>query len=76
MNAVCDATSMLTRRANRFCALTAAITASTAATGSGDHRLARRDVARHTDFGVAGDQCLGCLGVELQQRHRALAGEL
>ena len=33
MNAVCEATSMLTRRANRFCALTAAITASTGATG-------------------------------------------
>ena len=43
---------------------------------AGDHRLARRNVARHTDFGVAGDQCLGRLGVELQQRDRPLAGEL
>ena len=43
---------------------------------AGDHRLARRNVARHTDFGVAGDQSLGCLGVELQQCDRALAGEL
>jgi hypothetical protein len=32
MNAVWEATSMLTRRAKRFCALTAAITASTAVT--------------------------------------------
>ena len=32
MKAVWDATSMLTRRAKRFCAFTAAITASTAAT--------------------------------------------
>ena len=66
MNAVWEATSMLTRRAKRFCALTAAITASTGGHGAGDHRLARRDVARHTHFGVVGDQRLGCLGVELR----------
>ena len=38
---------------------------------TGDHRLARRGVHRHTHLGVVGQQRLGGRGVGLQQRHRA-----
>ena len=38
----------------------------------GDHGLARRGVDRDGHLRVVGDQCLGGLGVQFQQRHRAL----
>ena len=41
----------------------------------GDHRLARRGIHRHRHLGILGDQRLGGLGIQLQQRHRALAGQ-
>ena len=40
-----------------------------------DHRLVRRRVHRHGQSVVAGDQLVGGVGVELEQRHRALPGQ-
>ncbi len=39
------------------------------------HRLARRDVPGHLDAGVVGDERLGGVGVQLDQRDGALPGE-
>ncbi len=55
ISAVWEATSMLTRRAKRSCAVTAAMTASTGVGRAGDHGLARRDVTRRPDARVVGD---------------------
>ena len=70
--ALWDATSMLTLRANVFCWVAAAMTASTGLGWPGDHGLARRGIHRHRYPGVIGDQRLGGGRIELQQGHRAL----
>ena len=41
----------------------------------GDHRLPRRGVHREGESGVFGEQRGGGVGVEFEQRHRALAGQ-
>ena len=43
---------------------------------TGHHRLPWRRIHRHRHPGVIGDQQLGCGGIEFQQGHRALVGEL
>ena len=74
--AVCEATSTFDPAGEPCSARsTAAITASTCVGRPGDHGLARRDVHRDRHLGVVGDQRLGGVGVEFQQRHRALSGQ-
>ena len=50
ISALCDATSMFTRRAKRSCAVTMSIRASTSAGGPCDHGLARRGIHRQADL--------------------------
>ena len=56
INAVWEATSMFTRRANRFCCSHRGDHRIDMLGRSGDHRLARRGIPRHGDLGIVGDQ--------------------
>ena len=57
---------MLTRRAKRFCALTAAITASTGATGPAITVCRGETYPATLTSGIVGDQRRGGLGVQVR----------
>ena len=66
---------MLTRRANRFCCADRGDHRIDLLGQPRDHRLARRDIPRHLDAGVVGDQRRGASASSVEQCDRALAGQ-
>ena len=75
MIGLCDATSTSMRRASRFWALDHRDEGVDLLGWSGDHGLSRRGVDGDGHLWVVGDQCLCAVGVQFQQRHRALPGQ-